>query len=37
LHELGGVERELIEYGALLHDIGWHIARHRATTSTACT
>jgi exopolyphosphatase/guanosine-5'-triphosphate,3'-diphosphate pyrophosphatase len=27
LHGLGTPERELIEYGALLHDIGWHIAR----------
>lgn len=27
LHTLGGIERELIEYGALLHDIGWHIGR----------
>jgi exopolyphosphatase/guanosine-5'-triphosphate,3'-diphosphate pyrophosphatase len=27
LHGLGTEERELIEYGALLHDIGWHIAR----------
>ncbi|HVT87995.1 MAG TPA: Ppx/GppA phosphatase family protein [Tepidisphaeraceae bacterium] len=27
LHGLGGIERELIEYGALLHDIGWHIGR----------
>jgi len=26
LHRLGPVERELIEYGALLHDIGWHIS-----------
>ncbi len=26
LHGLGDRERELIEYGALLHDIGWHIA-----------
>jgi exopolyphosphatase/guanosine-5'-triphosphate,3'-diphosphate pyrophosphatase len=25
LHGLGPNERELIEYGALLHDIGWHI------------
>lgn len=25
LHGLGQMERELIEYGALLHDIGWHI------------
>jgi exopolyphosphatase/guanosine-5'-triphosphate,3'-diphosphate pyrophosphatase len=25
LHGLGQLERELIEYGALLHDIGWHI------------
>lgn len=28
LHGLGGIERELIEYGALLHDIGWHIGRN---------
>jgi exopolyphosphatase/guanosine-5'-triphosphate,3'-diphosphate pyrophosphatase len=27
LHGLSGIERELIEYGALLHDIGWHIGR----------
>ena len=27
LHGLGTEERELIEYGALLHDIGLHIAR----------
>ncbi|HMB96564.1 MAG TPA: HD domain-containing protein, partial [Tepidisphaeraceae bacterium] len=27
LHGLGGIERELIEYGAMLHDIGWHIGR----------
>jgi exopolyphosphatase/guanosine-5'-triphosphate,3'-diphosphate pyrophosphatase len=27
LHSLGSVERELIEYGAMLHDIGWHIGR----------
>jgi exopolyphosphatase/guanosine-5'-triphosphate,3'-diphosphate pyrophosphatase len=26
LHGLGDRERELIEYGGLLHDIGWHIA-----------
>jgi exopolyphosphatase/guanosine-5'-triphosphate,3'-diphosphate pyrophosphatase len=25
LHGLGAAERELIEYGSLLHDIGWHI------------
>lgn len=25
LHGLGAAERELIEYGAMLHDIGWHI------------
>ena len=29
LHNLGAAERELIDYGALLHDIGWHIARER--------
>jgi exopolyphosphatase/guanosine-5'-triphosphate,3'-diphosphate pyrophosphatase len=29
LHHLGGPDRELIEYGAMLHDIGWHIARER--------
>ncbi len=29
LHELGTDERELIEYAALLHDIGWHIAREQ--------
>jgi exopolyphosphatase/guanosine-5'-triphosphate,3'-diphosphate pyrophosphatase len=27
LHGLGAAERELIHYGALLHDIGWHISR----------
>jgi exopolyphosphatase / guanosine-5'-triphosphate,3'-diphosphate pyrophosphatase len=27
LHGLSAAERELIEYGALLHDIGWHIGR----------
>jgi exopolyphosphatase/guanosine-5'-triphosphate,3'-diphosphate pyrophosphatase len=27
LHGLGTPERDLIEYGALLHDIGWHIGR----------
>ncbi len=26
LHQLESKERELIEFGALLHDIGWHIA-----------
>src|SRR4051794_32525100 len=26
LHGLGQRERELIEFGALLHDIGWHIS-----------
>lgn len=26
LHGMGDSERELIEYGALLHDTGWHIA-----------
>jgi exopolyphosphatase/guanosine-5'-triphosphate,3'-diphosphate pyrophosphatase len=25
LHKLGAAERELLEYAALLHDIGWHI------------
>jgi exopolyphosphatase / guanosine-5'-triphosphate,3'-diphosphate pyrophosphatase len=29
LHRLGAPQRELIEYGALLHDIGWHIGRRR--------
>ena len=28
-HGLGAHDRELIEYGALLHDIGWHIAREK--------
>jgi exopolyphosphatase/guanosine-5'-triphosphate,3'-diphosphate pyrophosphatase len=28
IHGLGTPERELIEYGALLHDIGWHIGRN---------
>jgi exopolyphosphatase/guanosine-5'-triphosphate,3'-diphosphate pyrophosphatase len=27
IHGLGTPERELIEYAALLHDIGWHIGR----------
>lgn len=27
LHGMSALERELIEYGALLHDIGWHIGR----------
>jgi len=27
LHGFGASERELIEYGAMLHDIGWHIGR----------
>jgi exopolyphosphatase/guanosine-5'-triphosphate,3'-diphosphate pyrophosphatase len=27
LHKLDGDARELLEYAALLHDIGWHIAR----------
>jgi exopolyphosphatase/guanosine-5'-triphosphate,3'-diphosphate pyrophosphatase len=26
LHGLADRERELVEYGALLHDVGWHIA-----------
>jgi exopolyphosphatase/guanosine-5'-triphosphate,3'-diphosphate pyrophosphatase len=26
-HGMGTLERELIEYAALLHDIGWHIGR----------
>jgi exopolyphosphatase/guanosine-5'-triphosphate,3'-diphosphate pyrophosphatase len=26
LHQLGRHERELIEYGSMLHDIGWHIS-----------
>ncbi len=29
LHHLGPEARELIEYGALLHDIGWHIAGNK--------
>ena len=29
LHGLSTEQRELIEYGAMLHDIGWHIARER--------
>ena len=28
LHGFGAPERELIEYAALLHDIGWHIGRN---------
>lgn len=27
LHGMSAAERELVEYGALLHDIGWHIGR----------
>jgi exopolyphosphatase/guanosine-5'-triphosphate,3'-diphosphate pyrophosphatase len=27
LHELGKKARELVEYAALLHDIGWHIGK----------
>jgi exopolyphosphatase/guanosine-5'-triphosphate,3'-diphosphate pyrophosphatase len=27
LHGMSAAERELIEFGALLHDIGWHIGR----------
>jgi exopolyphosphatase/guanosine-5'-triphosphate,3'-diphosphate pyrophosphatase len=27
LHKLGPDDRELVEFGALLHDIGWHIDR----------
>ena len=26
IHRLGKTERELIEYGCMLHDIGWHIS-----------
>jgi exopolyphosphatase/guanosine-5'-triphosphate,3'-diphosphate pyrophosphatase len=29
LHKLGDHERELLEYGAWLHDIGWHIGNTR--------
>lgn len=29
LHNLGPIDRELIEYGALMHDIGWHIGRKK--------
>ena len=29
LHGMGTEQRELIEYGSLLHDIGWHIAREK--------
>lgn len=29
LHGLGALERELIEYAALLHDIGWHIGKKK--------
>ncbi|MBX7220130.1 MAG: Ppx/GppA family phosphatase [Blastocatellia bacterium] len=28
LHHLGAVERELLEYAAILHDIGYHIAHN---------
>jgi exopolyphosphatase/guanosine-5'-triphosphate,3'-diphosphate pyrophosphatase len=27
LHRLGPAARQLIQYGAMLHDIGWHISR----------
>jgi exopolyphosphatase/guanosine-5'-triphosphate,3'-diphosphate pyrophosphatase len=27
LHHLGPIDRELLEYAALMHDIGWHIGR----------
>ena len=27
LHGLGPIDRELIEYAALMHDVGWHIGR----------
>ena len=26
LHQLSRIDRELIEYGSMLHDIGWHIS-----------
>jgi exopolyphosphatase/guanosine-5'-triphosphate,3'-diphosphate pyrophosphatase len=29
LHGLGGREREIIEFGALLHDIGWLVGRKK--------
>ena len=29
VHNLNNDDRELIEYGAMLHDIGWHISRER--------
>lgn len=29
LHGMGGIERELLEYAVLLHDIGWHISGDR--------
>jgi exopolyphosphatase/guanosine-5'-triphosphate,3'-diphosphate pyrophosphatase len=29
LHHLTNDDRELIEYGCMLHDIGWHISRER--------
>src|SRR5690606_1513355 len=29
LHSLGPIDRELIEYSALMHDIGWHIGRKK--------
>ncbi|MBC7785184.1 MAG: Ppx/GppA family phosphatase [Burkholderiales bacterium] len=29
LHKLAARDREIIEYGAMLHDIGWHIAPKR--------
>jgi exopolyphosphatase/guanosine-5'-triphosphate,3'-diphosphate pyrophosphatase len=29
LHGLSVVERELIEFGAMLHDIGWHVSKDK--------
>ena len=29
LHKLGPIDRELIEYAALMHDVGWHIGRKK--------
>ena len=29
LHDLGQADREMIEYAALMHDVGWHIGRKK--------
>ena len=32
VHNLNNDDRELIEYGAMLHDIGWHICASGITS-----